>query len=259
MNISLYQAATALEGAQQRQNVIAENLAASGIPGFKRNTVGYHSVNAAMFNDAMQAVDKTQLQYMLPRITGHIDFSQGALVRTGDNTNLAVDGPGFFAINGPDGVVYTRDGSFHVSGHDDSKGQLVTKEGYPLRQAGSGAPIIVATDTDAPITVSRDGMVSQGGAPLGQIELRNFTDNDLKLLKRANSGYYQANGATPVPVVPKETKVAQGFLEGSNTTPMHEMSELRSSLRHFEANQKIMKIQDEQMGRMIRELGTTQQ
>ena len=164
MNVSLYQAATALEGAQQRQNVIAENLAASGIPGFKRNTVGYHSVNAAMFNDAMKAADKTQLQYMLPRITGHIDFSQGTLVRTGDNTNLAIDGPGFFGIDGPNGQVFTRDGSFHVN----SAGQLVTKEGYPLRQAGSGAPIIVATDTDAPITISRDGMVSQGGAPLGQ-------------------------------------------------------------------------------------------
>ena len=258
MNISLYQAATALEGAQQRQNVIAENLAASGIPGFKRNTVAFHAVNASMFTDAMQAVDKTQLQYMLPRITGHIDFSQGTLVRTGDNTNLAIDGPGFFAINGPNGTVYTRDGSFHVSGHDASKGQLITKEGYPLRQAGSGAPIIVATDTDAPITISRDGMVSQGGAPLGQIELVNFSDDNLKLLKRINSGYYQTNGATPVPVVPKETKVAQGFLEGSNTTPMHEMSELMSSLRHFEANQKIMKIHDEQMGKMIRELGATQ-
>jgi len=258
MNISLYQAATALEGAQQRQNVIAENLAASGIPGFKRNTVGYHSVNAAMFNDAMKAADKTQLQYMLPRITGHIDFSQGTLVRTGDNTNLAIDGPGFFAVDGPNGTVYTRDGSFHVSGHDASKGQLVTKEGYPLRQAGSGAPIIVATDTDTPITISRDGMVSQGGAPLGQIELMNFKEDDLKLLKRVNSGYYQANGATPVPVVPKETKVAQGFLEGSNTTPMHEMSELMSSLRHFEANQKIMKVHDEQLGKLIRELGNTQ-
>ena len=254
MNISLYQAATALEGAQQRQNVIAENLAASGIPGFKRNTVGYHSVNADMFNDAMKAADKTQLQYMLPRITGHIDFSQGTLVRTGDNTNLAIDGPGFFGIDGPNGAVYTRDGSFHVN----STGQLVTKEGYPLRQAGSGAPIIVATDTDAPITISRDGMVSQGGAPLGQIELMNFKEDDLKLLKRVNSGYYQANGATPVAVVPKETKVAQGFLEGSNTTPMHEMSELMSTLRHFEANQKIMKVHDEHMGRLIRELGNTQ-
>ena len=255
MNISLYQAATALEGAQQRQNVIAENLAASGIPGFKRNTVGFHAVNAAMFNDAMQAVAKSQLQYMLPRITGHIDFSQGTLVRTGDNNSLAIDGPGFFTVTGPDnGTDYTRDGSFHVN----SDGELVTKEGYPLRHAGGGAPITVATDTDAPITISPDGMVSQGGAPLGQLQLMNFSNADLKLLKRINSGYYMANGATPNPVNLTETKVAQGFLEGSNATPMHEMSELMSSLRHFEANQKIMKIHDEQMGKMIRELGKTQ-
>ena len=46
MNISLYQAASALEGAQQRQDVIAENLAAAGVPGYKRHNVGFHSVNA---------------------------------------------------------------------------------------------------------------------------------------------------------------------------------------------------------------------
>jgi flagellar basal body rod protein FlgG len=80
----------------------------------------------------------------------------------------------------------------------------------------------------------------------------------LKLLKRIGGGYFIPNGATPIPIDPKETKVAQGFLEGSNTTPMHEMSELMSSLRHFEANQKIMKVHDEHMGRLIRELGNTQ-
>ena len=70
MNISLFQAASAMEGAQQRQNVIAENLAASGIPGFKRHNVGFHSVSADMFNKELQGAEKTQLRYMLPRITG---------------------------------------------------------------------------------------------------------------------------------------------------------------------------------------------
>lgn len=255
MNMSLYQAAAALEGAQQRQNVIAENLAASNIPGFKRHNVGFHAVNAAQFSHAMQSANKTQLQFMLPKIIGHIDFKQGTLVRTGDTNSLAIDGPGFFAINGPNNeTIYTRDGTFHVN----KDGQLVTKDGSLMRQAGGGGPIVVSTTTNAPIAISPDGMVSQGGAPLGQIEVMNFAKEDLKLLKRIGAGYFIPNGATPVAIDPKETKIAQGFLEGSNTSPMHEMSELMSTLRHFEANQKIMKVHDEHMGRLIRELGNTQ-
>ena len=254
MNISLFQAASAMEGAQQRQNVIAENLAASGIPGFKRHNVGFHSVSADMFNKELQGAEKTQLRYMLPRITGHIDFQQGTLVRTGDPNSLAIDGPGFFSVDGPQGAMYTRDGSFHVN----ALGQLVSKEGYPLRQAGGGAPITVATDTTTPISISPDGTVSQGGAPLGQLEVTNFPEDSLKQLKRLNAGYFSANGVTPVPIDPQNTKVAQGFVEGANTTPMKEMGELMTSLRHFEANQRIMKVHDEHMGRLIRDLSNTQ-
>ena len=255
MNVSLYQAASALEGAQQRQNVIASNLAASNNPGYKRNNVGFHGVSAAMFNDAMQAVDKTQLQYLLPKMVGYINFEQGSLVRTGDANSLALDGPGFFAITGPNNeTIYTRDGGFFVN----AEGQLLTKDGFFLRQAGSGAPIVVSTDTDAPISISGEGLVSQGGASLGQIEVVKFDEKDLKLLKRIGGGYFNPNGAIPRPAtMPAETKIAQGFLESSNTTPMIEMGELMTSLRHFEANQKIMKIHDEQMGKMIRELGNT--
>ena len=254
MNVSLFQAAAALEGSIQRQDVIAENLAAAGIPGFKRNRVGFHAVNAEMFNGALKEANKTQLQFMLPRITGYIDFQQGTLDATGDNNNVSIDGPGFFGVNGPNGTVYTRDGSFHIT----SEGTLVTKEGYPLRTAGGGAPITINTNDATPVSVDRDGNVSQGGTPLGQLELVSFNPDDLKYLKRINAGYFGAGSLTPLPVDPKETRVAQGFLEGSNTTPTHEMGELMTTLRHFEANQKIMKIQDETMGKLIQQLGNTQ-
>ena len=82
MNVSLYQAAAALEGSMQRQEVIAENLAAASIPGFKRNRVGFSSVNAEMFNKALDQANKSELRFMLPRVTGYIDFQQGTLMPT---------------------------------------------------------------------------------------------------------------------------------------------------------------------------------
>ena len=253
MNVSLYQAAAALEGSLKQQEVIAENLATAGKPGFKRHRVGFHSVNAEMFQKTLDQAAKTEVQFMLPRITGYIDFQQGTLMPTGDNQNLSVDGPGFIGVNGPNGTVYSRDGSFHIN----NEGILTTPEGYPLRAAGGGV-ITVDPNNATEITIDPDGNVSQGGAPLGQLEVVSFDPDDLKNLKRINAGYYGAGTATPLPVNPAETRVLQGFLEGSNTTPTHEMGELMSTLRHFEANQRIMKVHDETMGKMIQQLGNTQ-
>jgi len=253
MNVSLYQAAAALEGSLQRQDVIAENLAAAGIPGFKRSQVGFHSVNAEMFSNALGSVNKTELQYMLPRVTGYINFDQGSLMPSGDNNSLSIDGPGFFSVNSPEGTVYTRNGSFLIN----SEGLMVTTEGYPLRTAGGGT-ITVDTNNVNPITIDRNGNVSQGGAPLGQLDLVTFNEDDLKNLQRLNAAFFKAGTATPLPIDPQRTRVAQGFLESANTTPTQEMGELMTSLRHFEANQRIMKIHDEQMGKVIQQLGTTQ-
>ena len=115
MNVSLYQAAAAMDGSLKRQDVIADNLAASGISGFKRSQVGFHSVNAEMFSKALDSVNKTELQYMLPRVTGYINFDQGSLMPSGDNNSLSIDGPGFFGVNSPEGTVYTRNGSFLIN------------------------------------------------------------------------------------------------------------------------------------------------
>ena len=155
--------------------------------------------------------------------------------------------------SGPSGPVYTRDGSFHIN----NDGTLVTKEGYPLRTAGGGT-ITVDTNNATPVNVDRNGNVSQGGTPLGQLEIMTFNPEDQKNLKRINAGYYGAGSATPVPANVRDTRVAQGFLEGSNTTPTHEMGQLMTTLRHFEANQKIMKVHDETMGKLIQQLGNTQ-
>ena len=226
MNISLYQAASALEGNLQRQHVIAENLASSSVPGFKRHNMTFNAVDATMFDDQLKAADQTQVRWMLPRFTVSTDFQQGTLMPTGDNTNVALDGPGFFSVTGQDGeTLYTRDGSFRTN----NLGQLIAK----------------------------DGTVTQGGPSLGRLNVVSFATEDMPRLQRLNAGYFTSGGLTPLPADESETTVAMGFVEGANTTPSHEMGQLMTTLRHFEANQKIMKIQDQHMGKLIRELTDT--
>ncbi len=253
MNISLYQAASALEGNLQRQHVIAENLASASVPGFKRHNMAFNSVNAAMFDKSLSEATQTQLKWMLPRFTIATDFQQGTLMPTGDNTNVALDGPGFFGITGPNGeTLYSRDGSFRTN----ALGQLITKDGNLLQGIGGG-PITVDPNSEYPIAIAPDGSVSQGGAALGRLNIVTFAEADLPKLQRVNSGYFSSGNLTPMPADENETTVAMGFLEGANTTPTHEMGELMTTLRHFEANQRIMKIQDQHLGRLIRELTNT--
>ena len=205
MNISLYQAASALEGNLKRQHVIAENLASSSVPGFKRHNMTFNAVDASMFDEKLKAADQaTQVHWMLPRFMVTTDFQQGTLMPTGDNTNVALDGPGFFGVTGPDGeTLYTRDGSFRTN----NLGQLITKDGNLLQGVG-GRPITVDPNSKYPITIAKDGTVSQGGPSLGRLNVVSFAQDDLPKLQRVNSGYFTSGGLTPLPADESETAVA---------------------------------------------------
>ena len=247
MNVSLYQAAAALEGNLLRQQAIAENLAAASVPGFKKQHTSFDSVAAKM---GMQGADRTQLQFLIPSFKQSTSTEQGSLISTGVNTDLAIDGQGFFQVQGPDGqTFYTRSGSFRPN----ADGLLATSEGFPL--IGSAGPIRVNPNFNEPITVSASGEVSQSGVALGKLDVVTFANSDQ--LKPLSGGLYGAGSLAPTPADPTITSILQGFLEGSITTPIHEMGALMDTLRHFEANQKIMSMQDERLGEVIKELSNT--
>ncbi|MBR91111.1 MAG: hypothetical protein CMO66_07600 [Verrucomicrobiales bacterium] len=248
MNVMLYQAAAALEGNLLRQQAIAENLSATSVPGFKKSEVGFSAISPDMFKNQLDKVeDKSQLQYMFPSFEKQINFQQGTLVSTGVDTDVAIDGPGFFAVQGPDNkILYTRDGTFRPN----QDGLLATKEGYPL--LGETGTIRVDSAMAEPVTISNTGDVSQGGAGLGRLQVINF--NDPTQLQRVAAGYFEPGNQAPQAADLSSTSVRQGFLEGANTSPVSEMSELMTTLRHYEANQRIMQLQDEHLGKLIQEL-----
>ena len=250
MNVSLYQAAAAMEGNLLRQQTIAENLAASSVPGYKKHDSSFASVSASNFSNTLNQASKTQLQFLIPAFKQVTNFQQGTLNPTGVNTDIAIDGPGFFQVQGPDGqVMYTRSGNFRPN----ADGVLATMDGYPLM--GVNGTIRMNPEISDPVTISSSGDVSQGGVALGKLGMVTF--DDLAALKPLSGGYFGAGTLTPQTIDTTKTSLRQGYLEGSNTTPMHEMGQLMDTLRHFEANQKIMTMQDERLGKMIQELSNT--
>lgn len=246
MNVSLYQAAAAMTANARWQEAISENLAASSIPGFKKNVPSFDAVQAGMMP---QQTPDPLMSYSLPRATVSTSFAQGELQPTGSNTDVAIEGAGFFEIQLPSGdSAYTRDGGFRIS----ANGQLVNKQGFPL--LGEAGPIQFDRSSGIlPISISPTGEVSQGAEVRGKLKVVEF-ENPQKLTQ-IGGGLYSPGQYNQLPTLTKTSSVRQGFLEASNVSPVKEMASLISTMRAFEASQRVMQLHDERMGRAISELG----
>jgi flagellar basal-body rod protein FlgG len=104
-----------------------------------------------------------------------------------------------------------------------------------------------------PFSVSANGEISHGTDQKGRLNLVEF--NDPKHLTQAGGGYFLANNPDLTVTPSEQATVRQGYLEGANTTSISEMVNLMSAMRNFEANQRMIQIQDDQMGRVIQDLG----
>jgi len=246
MNVSLYQAAAAMNAHARWQELITQNLATGFVPGFRKQEVSFSAVQAGLDPTAANTGDP---RYFIPAATASTNFSPGEMRSSGNPMDFAIEGPGFFEVQLPNGNrAYTRDGEFHPN----AQGQLVTKQGYTV--LGDGGPIQLDPNSSAPVTVSATGEVSQGDQVRGRIRLVEF--NQPGSLTAIGEGYFLAEQPAAQPVNATASSIRQGFLEASNASPTAEMASLITSMRMFEANQKVLQSQDERMGQVISDLGT---
>ena len=244
MDISLYQAAAAMNASARWQEVISENLVSSQIPGFKKQNLSFSAVQAGC-----QAASSSSAQrYTMPLATTTTNIQAGELRATGVPTDLALDGPGLFEVQMPDGRKgYTRNGGFQVS----AQGQLVTSRGLPFM--GETGPLQLDPSNPGPISVAPTGEVSQGGVLKGRLKISEFADPGA--LVSAGSGLFIAADPAVQPRAATATTVRQGFAESANTSSMTEMVDLINASRLFEANQKVITTADDRMGRLITDVG----
>jgi flagellar basal-body rod protein FlgF len=247
MNVSLYQAASALQAMDRWQETIADNLASSSTPGFKKQDFTFAAVEAGLASGASAHGLKGTRPVLMPSGSGTTNFQPGPLRMTGVKTDVAIDGKGFFEVQLPNGgAAYTRDGEFHLN----AQGQLVTKDGFAVQ--GDAGALQVDLNNHAELSISTTGDVSQGGDLKGRLKLTEFTDT--RLLTRVSGSYFTARiGDAGAPST--QSSVRQGSLEMANTSTVAEMANLMTAMRTFEANQKMVQINDERIGRSISELG----
>ena len=250
MNVSLYSAASAMNANLRWQEIIAENLAASSVPGFKKQEMTVAGVQPGG-QAAMTATGAAEPRFVVPHAVVSTDFSPGQFRFTGLNTDVGIEGSGFFEVQLPDGTVaYTRDGEFRL----DGQARLVTKQGFEV--LGDGGPIrfdpTLGGSLMESVSIAPGGEVVQAGELRGRMRVVEF--NNPALLQPVGGGLFLAQQPGLMELSDPASTLRQRWLEQANTSPVTEMASLLTAMRAFEANQRVVQVQDERLGKVIAEL-----
>lgn len=217
-------AASGMRTALESLDMLANNLANTQTTGYKLDREFYD-----LYTSADAGTDSVDMPDISQNWT---DFSQGTLLSTANALDFAIAGDGFFAVNGPSGPLYTRNGGFRL----DPNGRLVTAEGYPV-QGSDGKPIQL--DGTQPVTVDPTGALLQSGAQVAQLKFASFSAPS-KLAKQG-ANYFAFGGASGE-ITAAGGQIEQGKLEGSNVSAAESAVRLVSVMRQFEMLQKAIGI-----------------
>jgi flagellar basal-body rod protein FlgG len=249
-------AATGMSAQQLNVEVIANNIANINTTGYKRTRAEFTDLLYQM--ERVQGVPTQTGEGLIPegaqlglgtRLAAiRLLNIQGPLAETGNRLDVAINGPGWFQIAGPNGeTLYTRAGAFNTN----AEGQVVTADGYQIE------PQIAVPPGTTAIEINQTGEVFarvQGEAEMvsiGQITLANFANPaGLNALGGNLFQPTEASGAavTGLPGSISFGTVQQGYLESSNVDPVREITELISAQRAYEMNSKVIQAADDMAG-----------
>ena len=227
MNTGYYAATTGLLSRTQALDTIANNLANVSTSGFRANHNVFSSMLVTTGDSSLSVLNQDMNDYGVLSGT-QLDSTQGALVRTGNDLDLAMEGPGYFEVKTASGPVYTRGGNFRVT----PAGQLTTAAGDPV-MGDNNKPVTIV---GGPVSISSDGTISVNGAISGRLKLVEFSPTTQ--IQSAGGTYYTAPAGTAVPA--KQSKVCQGMLESSNVNPVTSVIELMTAQREVEAMRRVL-------------------
>lgn len=249
MQIALFAAANGMRTLEERQAVVANNVANASTPGFRRQhsiAKGFHSI----FMNSRGTVTRYNREDApgggVKGIETFTDVTPGPIQKTGNPLDMALIGPGYFALDTPDGERFTRSGRFMI----DPQGMLINERGYRV-QSAAGGPLEVQGGV---IEIGPDGSVFSNGAPVGQIRVVEFEDVHM-LARQGDSMFMASEAALQRSAVAANTTIEPEALEASNVQIPLEVASMTIALRAYQANQLIISATDETTGRMIEQVG----
>lgn len=255
----LYTAYTGMLNEQNRMDILTNNLANADTVGYKKEgstSQSFNDVLAVKIKDASVGLSNVQrIGINNPGVKigeNYTDFSQGSFRITENTYDLALAGEGFFAVEftnkaGDTSTMYTRAGQFALN----KDGDLVTQDGDYVLDVNN-RHIRLNTLQDA--TISDNGIITQNGRAVAQIQVADFEDYDY-LEKYGESYYRPLEGARRINA---DAAIKSGYLEMANVQTVSEMVNLISITRAYESNQKIIQTYDDTLDTAVNQLGRLQ-
>ncbi len=262
----LYTAYTGMANEQRRLNVLANNLANATTTGYKKE-----GMVAQSFNDrlALKIKDTSYANNNIPQRIGNLTFGvkvgetytnwdQGSLQITDKNSDVALSGQGWFAIEftnkaGETSVMYTRDGAFNV----DNQGYLRTVDGDYVLNANAalggatGPGNRVQINPQMSYSIDTEGNIVQNNAVVSRIGVVDFVDYNYVEKYGENFVYLIEGGQTQA----STAQTIQGALEASNVNVVDEMVDMITIARAYEAGQKVIQTEDSTLDKAVNQVG----
>ncbi|TGA99789.1 flagellar hook-basal body protein [Sporolactobacillus shoreae] len=264
----LYTSETGMLSQQRRMDMLSNNMNNVDTPGYKQDQAEMRTFPEMLVSrlggdlpNPTAVGDLSTGVYMDETVP---DFSQGTLTQTGKSTDIAIstsqlpvnpqtgaqEGALVFNVRTPAGANrYTRDGHFTLS----PTGYLTDSNGDTVLNT-AGQPIQLPSDH---FQVATDGTILVNNAPAGQIGV-SYAANTNQLVKEGN-GLFRLNAGGNLPAAAGQANVGyqvkQGFMEGSNVSADQTMTDMMDAYRSFEANQKMIQIQDSSLDQAVNQVG----
>lgn len=254
MSGDIYIAAAGALACEKQLQIISNNLANANTVGFKMDQGYFAQVdpNDPTLPTAGNAANmESKADLFWSNFNVYTDHSNGPLKKTGNDFDLALQGDGFFCVQTPDGVQYTRKGDFTLN----ADGVLVTRNGWPV--LGQGGEITVTSDANpnqyAKFAVDEEGNVSVEGKQVDTLRIVQIAE--LNRLTKAGDTLFKPPTAGAGEVPAENCRVSQGFIELSNVDAVKMMTEMIEVLRGYESYQKVIQAADEANSKAINQIG----
>ncbi len=272
----VYTSASGMIAQQARLDVVTNNLANVDKTGYKKDQTTFKAfpdmlirrinesglgITPAGSYDTMPFVGKLGTGVEVNEV--YTQFKQGALQRTENNFDLALEGQGFFSVMTEKGERYTRNGAFTLN----EEGILMTHNGNPVL----GENGIIRIQQNNFIINKQGEIVVNNAISLEPRDVVGMSENEwenpvvidkLKLvdfenireIKKEGESTYRETEFSGPPLPPEKIKVVQGFLEKSNVNIVREMVDMIEVQRSYEANQKSILTHDQTLGKLINDV-----
>jgi len=231
-------------------DIVANNVANIDTNGYKADNAVFGEFLTSSARDKQFNARDERVSFVQDRATW-IDMSPGAIQRTGNPLDVAIDGNAYFVVQTPRGQRYTRNGSLSI----DPTGNLITSEGYQVQ--GTGGPITFQ-NTDRDITIAENGTITvrEGSgttdSPRGQLQIVGFAQP--QLLQKDGGSTFTAPAAAAAGPAPQGARVVQGSIEKSNVRGVYEMTRMIEITRSYSDIAGVLQQQNDQRKNALQQL-----